>query len=263
MRLFWELFKRSFQRQLTYRTAVIAGLLTNLFFGFLRAAVLQALYGPRPEVAGISLQGAVTFTGLSQGVIGFLSMFNWFLVMNSIYTGDIASDLLKPASYFSFWMAQDAGRAVVDLVLRGLPIMLAYALIFHITLPTSAGQWLAFALALALAWFVSFAWRFLVNLAAFWTPGAFGIGRLAFIFSWFFSGFLMPLRFFPDWFVKLCYLTPFPTTVNTVVEIYLGVARGPDLLRALAGQLLWGGILLLAGQVVLRAGVRRLVIQGG
>ena len=33
----------------------------------------------------------------------------------------------------------------------------------------------------------------------------------------------MPLRFFPEWFVKLCYLTPFPYTINVVVEVYLGL----------------------------------------
>ncbi|MBW8012786.1 MAG: hypothetical protein FVQ83_16330 [Chloroflexi bacterium] len=40
MRLFLELTKRSFQRQLSYRAAAIAGLATNFFFGLLRAAVL-------------------------------------------------------------------------------------------------------------------------------------------------------------------------------------------------------------------------------
>ena len=110
---------------------------------------------------------------------------------------------------------------------------------------------------------MSFSWRFLVNLAAFWTPNAQGIGRFAFILSWFFSGFLTPLAFFPDWVVRLSYLTPFPHMVNTVVEVYLGILNGPDLVLALLNQALWAGSMILAGQFVLRAGVRRLVILGG
>jgi hypothetical protein len=66
MRLIWEVAKLSFQRQLAYRSAHLAGLITNLFFGLLRAAVLIALYGAREEVSGLSLQMAITFTGLSQ-----------------------------------------------------------------------------------------------------------------------------------------------------------------------------------------------------
>jgi ABC-2 type transport system permease protein len=263
MRLFWELVKISFQRQLSYRAAALAGLATNFFFGMLRAAVLTALYGTRQEVAGISLEGAVTFTGLTQAVIAFLSLFSWYEVMYSVYSGDISSDLLKPTNYYGFWLAKDLGRAIAGLLMRGVPMMLAYALLFGITLPRDIVQWLALGLALALSWLVSFSWHFLLNLTAFWTPNALGIGRFGFSLTWFLSGFLMPLRLFPEWFVRLCYLTPFPHMVNTIVEVYLGVVSGPALVEALLGQLLWVLILVGAGQLVLRAGMRQLVIQGG
>ncbi|MCB9108763.1 MAG: ABC-2 family transporter protein [Anaerolineales bacterium] len=263
MHLFWAITQRSFQRHLTYRAATVAGLVTNLFFGLLRAAVLIALYNARPEVAGITVQEAITYTGLTQAIITYISIFGWYDLMQSVYDGDVAVDLLKPMNYFAFWLAQDVGRAVINLLLRGLTIMLIYALIFNLTWPTAPVQWLALVSALALALLVSFAWRFLVNLAAFWTPNARGIGRFAFGITWVLSGFYMPLRYFPDWFVTLCQLTPFPAMVNTVVEIYLGLLTGPALLHALLQQVLWLAILIIAGHLVLRAGLQRLVIQGG
>ncbi len=236
MRLYLELVKLAFQRTLTYRAATLAGLATNLFWGLLRAAVMVALYGARPggsgpggpvtDVAGISLQGAITFTGSSQAIIAFLSLFSWFEVMNEIRTGDIGSELLRPFSFFGFWMARDAGSALSNLILRGFTMVAAYALLFHITYPTGAVQWAALVAALALAWAVSFAWRFLVNLAAFWTPDARGIGRIAYTLSNFLSGFIMPLRLYPDWFTHLCKLTPFPALFNTAVETYLGILTG-------------------------------------
>jgi ABC-2 type transport system permease protein len=263
MRLYWELCKLAFRRQMTYRAATLAGLATNFFFGLLRVAVIIALYGARQEVAGLSLPAAITYTGLSQSVIAYLSLFNWYEVINSVYSGDISSDMLKPMGYFTFWLAQDLGRAAAGLLVRGLTIMAAYALVFDITLPASWQQWLALGLALPLSWLVSFSWRFLVNLAAFWTPNAAGAGRMAFTLAWFLSGFMMPLRFLPDWAIGLCNLTPFPSMVNTVVEIYLNVLSGPALFRALLGQVLWIITLIGLAQLALRAGVRRLVIQGG
>lgn len=263
MRLFYELGLRSLQRQLVYRTAALAGLATNFFFGIIRISVLVALYGSRQEVAGIPLQGAITFTGLSQATIGILSLFSWYELMNNVYTGAISSDLLKPMSLFHYWLSHDFGRAVGQLLLRGLPMMAAYAVFFGITTPDSTWQWIAFILSLIFAWLVSFSWRFLVNLAAFWIPNALGIVRFAFILSWFMSGFLMPLRYFPDWFVKLCAFTPFPYTINTVVEIYLGILQGPAIVQAILAQLVWGAVLILAGQLVLRLGIRKLVILGG
>ncbi len=263
MRLFWKLIQLAFQRQLAYRGANWAGLATNFFFGLLRASLMIALYHARTEVAGVSLQEAITFTGLTQAVIAYLHLFGWWEVMLAVYNGDIASDMLKPFDYITFWLAQDVGRAIAHLLVRGVTILAAYALFFPITWPRTLWQWATLVVALTLSLLVSFAWRFLINLAAFWTPDARGIGRVGFGLSWFLSGFLMPLRFFPDWFVRLCNLTPFPSMVNTVTEVYLGVITGPALINALGRQLLWAIILFVACRLVMRAGVRRLVIQGG
>lgn len=263
VRLFWELARRSFQRHLAYRTATLAGLVTNLFFGFLRVAVMVALYGTRTEVAGMDLNAAITFTGLAQAVIAYLSIFGWYDLMRSVNSGEVASDLLKPLGYFRFWLAVDLGRALIAFLLRGVTMMVFYAFFFGITVPTTALQWLALALSFGLSWLLSFAWRFLVNLAAFWTPNAIGVGRFAFGIAWVLSGFFMPLRFFPGWFQTLCHLTPFPSMVNTTIEIYLGLLTGGALVQALVVQVVWIFVLIGACQLTLRAGVQKLVIQGG
>lgn len=263
MRLFWELLAISFRRQLTYRAANLAGLATNTFFGFLRASVMIALYGSDTTVAGVSLTEAITYTGLSQAVIGYISIFGWYDLMNSVYSGEVGSDLLKPLSLFRLWLSRDVGRALGSFLMRSLPIMLLYALYFEITVPATFTQWLALLVSLSLGLLVSFAFRFLVNLASFWTPNALGIGRMAFGLVWILSGFFMPLRFFPAWFTTFAHLTPFPAMVNTAIEVYLGLLTGGDLVWALAQQALWMMVLFIAGELVLRAGVRRLVVQGG
>lgn len=263
MRLFCKICATSIQKQLAYRAAAIAGLLTNLFFGLLRAAVLVALYGNRTVVTGITIEGAITYTGITQGIIGFLSLFSWYELMNTVYSGAIASDLVKPYNYYRFWMAQDFGRAWAQLILRGMPIMVFYALVFDISMPTSAAQWLIILASMILAWSISFSWRFLLNLSSFWVPNAMGILRFGFVLSWFLSGFLMPIRYFPEWFQTICYLTPFPHLINTIVEIYLGVIKGSELLRILMLQVGWALGLMVLSNLVLKAGIRRLVISGG
>jgi ABC-2 type transport system permease protein len=263
MRVFWELTTLSIQRQLAYRAAHLAGLVTNLFFGLLRAAILVALFGARQQVAGLTIPMVVTYTGLSQAAIGYLSIFRWAEVMNSVYSGDISSDLLKPMNYFHFWLASDLGRAGVSLFMRSLPILIIYAILFDIQIPHGYTQWFALILSIILSWLISFAWRFLVNLSSFWTPNAIGILRFTFGVSWVLSGFIMPLDFFPDWFVKLANFTPFPSMIYTFIEIYLGTITGTALLQALLIQGLWVLLLIVAGQIILKAGLRRLVIQGG
>jgi ABC-2 type transport system permease protein len=263
MRLFLHLMRLSFQQQLAYRTAVLAGLVTNFFFALLKAAVLTALYHGQEEVNGLTLQQSITYIVLAQGLIAFLMIFGSWEVMDTVYNGAIGADLLRPVRLFVYWMARDAGRSIVNFVGRGLVLMAGFALFYPLLLPAGWQSGLMLIPTLLLAWMVSFAWRFLINLAAFWTPDARGFGRIAFTASQLLSGFIMPMRLYPDWFIHLCRLTPFPAMVDTTAQVYLGLVRGPELLQALLVQAAWAVILALLAQIVLAAGVRKLVIQGG
>ncbi|PYE55711.1 ABC-2 type transport system permease protein [Deinococcus yavapaiensis KR-236] len=261
--LFAEIARRSVRRHFAYRAAAVAGLVTNVFFGLLRASVLLALLGDRGSVDGLDAKALVTYTGLTQAMITYLSIFGWYDLMNTVSRGEVASDLLRPVSFLGFWLAQDVGRAVAGLVLRGATLMAIYALLFDIFVPTDLRAWAALLLSLGLALLVSFGFRFLVNLAAFWSPDARGIGRFAFTLGMFLSGFLMPLRFFPEWLQTAAKFTPFPSMLNTPVEVYLGVLKGRDLTLALLTQALWAAALLLLARLVLSRATRKLVLQGG
>jgi ABC-2 type transport system permease protein len=257
--------RMSWLRQHAYRAANVAGLITNVFFGFLRASVLVALFAARgePEVSGYSLRDAITYTGLTQALIVWVALWGWWDLIRAIKTGDIASDLQRPVQLFWYWCAQDAGRALSQFATRSLPIMLIYAVLFRIALPHSADQWLGFGLSMLLAWLCSFAWRFLYSLAGFWTTDAIGVGRAASFLVTFMSGFLMPVAFFPPWAQTLMRLTPFPSFVNTPTEIFVNVATGPRMLELLAAQAFWAAAMIAIAHLVLAAGVRRLTMQGG
>lgn len=49
------------------------------------------------------------------------------------------------------------------------------------TYPASLGRVVALIVAMFLSWMIGFSWYFLINLAAFWTPYAAGIGRFEFV----------------------------------------------------------------------------------
>jgi ABC-2 type transport system permease protein len=261
--MYWAIARSAFQRQLSYRAANLAGLATNAFFGALRAYVLLALFGARPLVEGYSVRDAVTFTGLTQALLSFVALFPWFDVLRTIRTGEVATDLARPVDFYGYWWAQDAGRALAQVLLRGLPILLLYALLFDLVLPARLEQWLALPVSLALALSISFSWRFLYSLTAFWTQDAIGLARLGSMVATFFSGFLMPLAFFPDWLRTGMRFTPFPGMIYTPVEIYLGQVSGAALWAALATQLMWAGALYGLARVTAGLAVRKLVIQGG
>jgi ABC-2 type transport system permease protein len=263
MRLYLELARKAAQRQLAYRQANLAGLLTNLFFGALRAYVLIAVFSTRPEIGGYTLVAAVTYTGLTQAVLRAVQIFGWMEIIKTVRSGDIVSDLSKPFDYYWFWLAQDLGADAIHLIVRGVPIMLAYAIATPMVWPSDLGAALTFAASLLLAMLVSFAWRFCVNITALWTTDALGVARLGYTLGMFFSGFLVPVTFFPPWLKTVAYWTPFPSIIETPVQIWLGIATGPAAMGALMQQALWFGALMILGRLMLAVGTRKLVIQGG
>jgi ABC-2 type transport system permease protein len=263
MRLILELVVKSFQQQMAYRAANIAGLITNLFFGMLRASVMIAVFAYRESVQGYDLYRAVTFTALTQALLAPIYLWGWRYVMDSIKSGEIVSDLTKPIDYFTFWMARDLGRSLYHILFRGLPIMLLYGLVFPITLPGSLGQWGLFTLSLALALLLAFSLNFAVNLAAFWVVDALGFIRFTGLAHMLLSGFLVPAAFFPAWLRLVARLTPFISIVNTPVEMFLGVVSGKAAGQALLEQILWLLLLVGLGRWILAQGTKKLVIQGG
>src|SRR5687767_1843462 len=99
MRLYYEVARRAFQRQLAYRTANLAGLFTNAVFGYLRAAVILALYESRTDVAGYDLPTALSYTWTTQASLMIIALWGWYDIEETIRTGDVVSDLSKPFSY--------------------------------------------------------------------------------------------------------------------------------------------------------------------
>lgn len=242
---------------------MIAGLATNLFFGLLRAIFLIALYAQRGEVNQMTLSSAVTFVGLTQALIAFLRAFGSFDLMQTVYSGAVGADLLKPMNLYLLWMGRDLGRSGLFFLGRGLLFMILFALFFPVVLPATWVQWALFFISLAFSWVLSFSFRFLVNLASFWTPDAQGIGRAVYGAAMLMTGFYLPLRLLPDWFANLCQGTFFPSIVNTPAEIFLGTTQGLSALHAIWIQVFWVVAFIALCQMVLRAGISRLVIQGG
>jgi ABC-2 type transport system permease protein len=209
------------------------------------------------------LGDVLTWNWVVQGLIMVIALWGWWDVETTIRSGDVVTDLARPFSYLGFWLARDYGRAVYYVLFRCLPILLVGQVLFGLRWPQRAETWLLLALSLALAVAVSFAFRFMLNLSAFWTTDARGLGSLALIASTFFSGFLIPLGFFPDWLRTVTLLLPFAGMIQTPADVFLERLGGAALAGALLLQAAWAVALLGAAQGLIALATRRVVIQGG
>ena len=262
MRVDWEIAKRGFKRYAAYPWATAAGIFTNTIFGFIQAYVLLAVYRHRSAVGGYDARDTVTYVWLAHAMLMTVFVFGWQELALRIRDGSIATDLVRPLNPQRYWLAFDLGRAPYHLLLRGVPPFLLGALVFEMNYP-SALDAAAFMLSATLAVVVSLGFRFLYNSAAFWLLDIRGVLTVSITLSLFFSGTVLPIAFFPSWLATFARALPFASIMQTPIDLWLGKRHGLALAGVLALQVFWAFALLGLGRLVLRAGTRKLVVQGG
>ncbi|GAC1395772.1 MAG: hypothetical protein NVSMB65_14860 [Chloroflexota bacterium] len=263
LRFYSAVAQRSFRRQLAYRASNLAGLATNMFWGVIRASIFTAIFMARPHAAGMTLPLALTYGWITEGLLMITWLWGWTEVAEAIRMGDVASDMARPYNLQTYWLARDLGRAFFHVLFRGLPVVAVGACTYPFVAPADPGAALVFLASVALGTVVSFGWRFLINVTAFWTTDIRGVGAMAGLVAVFFSGEQAPLAFYPGWLRHIAAILPFQAMIASPLSIYLGRPAAGALVGILATQVAWGAILLAAGRYLLARGYRKVEINGG
>src|SRR5919108_5756259 len=253
--------RRGYARYAAYPGATVAGAFTNTVFGFMRAFILLALYQQRETIGGYDARAAVTYVWVGQALLMTVWMWGWLEIAVRVRSGDIATDLVRPVHPLRAAFDFDLGRAVYHTIFRGIPPFAIGALFYPVIVPSDPLVWLAFLVSVTLAVAVSFGFRVLYNLVSFWTTDVRGAMMLAGIVANLFSGVLIPVSFFPSWLAAIARATPFPSIVQTPIDVFVGKLNGPALVGALLTQAAWAIVLGLAAVWVFERGARRLVVQ--
>lgn len=251
----------AFKRGAAFRAGTLAGIFTNTVFGVVLASVMLAVYRERSDVRGLGVDEAITLTFVGQGLLLVVFVFGWRDVAVRVRTGEISADLHRPVDASWYWMCVFLGTSAFSALARGVPPFVAGALIYDLALPEATVTWLAFGAVVAGAAVVASRWWFLVNLASFWVIGDIrGVIQLASAVQVFCSGSLIPLQFLPEPMAVVVRRSPFASMVQLPGEVLL---ERQGAAGVLAAQLVWALVLELAGRLVWRRAVRRLVIDGG
>lgn len=261
--VYFRVAAKSFQKNLAYRTANLAGIITNTFFGAIYVFIYLGLFQGRGEIGGLELRDTVTYAVLTQSLLMTMSAFGNRELSEAIVKGYIVADLARPVDFYLYWAAIDLGRAIYYLLFRGAPTFIIGLMLFRIRVPAEPGIWLRFCVVLCTGMLVSFAFRFITNSLAFWTSDARGMLYLANTVIMFFSGFIVPLNFFPAWLRAVSELLPFRGLAHVPVSVYLGKLDGAALAAALGQQMVWLVVLVLVGRWLLGCMVRRVTLHGG
>lgn len=266
MRWMIAVFKIRWRQMVNYRVAALAGVGTQLFFGFVMVMIYDRFFQSTQSVMPMTFTQTVTYIWLGQGLLGLLPWNGDREIQGMIRTGDFVYELIRPINLYFYWYAKIMAQRLGGTLLRAIPLFLVVNLMlpryYKMTLSAGFPAFIMFLCSMCIAVLLGAAISNLITLSVLFTIGD-GIDRLLPAIVTFFSGMVIPLSFFPEWSQTLFKLLPFSGLLDTPYKFYLGIYTVHDFFKFAVLQGSWVVILIAAGNGLVYFASRRTVVQGG
>lgn len=263
MKCYWAIFSARFRTLLQYRAAALAGIGTQVFFGFVRVMIFDAFYRSSTAVQPMSYSEVVTYIWLGQAMLLVSLLRPDGDIREQIRSGTVAYELVRPLDLYSLWYTRAIALRTSPVLLRAVPMFIVAGLFFGLSAPASPASaclWIASTIAAIL---LSSAIGMLADILLLWTVSGEGISRFLPTVSFLLSGMIIPLPLWPDWLQPLLNFLPFRGLGDIPFRVYMAHMDTREALTAIAHQCAWIAALVLTGRTLLARGTRRLVVQGG
>lgn len=267
MRPYVSVWRLKFVNGMQYRAAALAGMLTQLFFGFIFIMIFIAFYSHSTVEPPMALGELVTYVWLQQI---FLALIMLYIrdqeILQLITSGNIAYELCRPIGLYPLWFAKLVAQRLSSAVLRCFPILLVSLVLpepYRMSLPPSWQSFVLFLFSLLIGLLLTVSISMLIYISVFWTMSPTGSILMIAIAGEFFAGFIIPVPLMPEWLQRVTYALPFRWSADFPFRVYSAHIPPAEALPGIVIQFLWLGGLVLAGFFILRRALRQAVIQGG
>jgi ABC-2 type transport system permease protein len=272
MTAYWSLFVARFALLLQYRTAALAGVATQLFWGFVKVMVLEAFFTHATSAQPMTLQEAVGYVWLGQAFLMVIVPWSGDReIQELIRSGAVGYDLLRPTDLYNFWFTRALALRTAPLILRAVPLLSVAIFILpllgfserSLAFPPSFASLIAFIVSFIGAILLSSALTMLLTVSMMWTISGEGMNTILPTFIIIFSGMIVPLPLFPEWIKPILNALPFSGLLDQPFRLFTGNLLPNALFNVMLHQTFWIVVIVILGRVLVKRGIRKLVIQGG
>lgn len=267
MRFYLSYFKLRFITALQYRTAAIAGLTTQFFFGIVFIMVYVAFYESKASVLPMQLNELVSYLWLNQAFFALINLlYNDTEIINLIKTGDLAYELARPKQIYPMWYAKIIGQRLAMVTLRAFPVLIITMLLpepYNLGLPVTLSNFILFLITLVVGALLMTAIVTLYHILMLYTLDEKGITNIFIVLADILSGLVVPIPFFPDWLQKITTYLPFRYVSDLPFRLYTGNISIYDGIIGLIVQLTWLLITITISYALTKKTLKRIVVQGG
>ena len=267
MRKYWSFFRIRFIAGLQYRAAALAGICTQFFWGTMTLLLYRAFYQNGGSAFPMTFPELSCYIWLQQASLGMFMAWSFDEdIFSGILSGGVSYELCRPADLYAMWFTKNMALRMSRTALRCLPILLVAAFLpepFRLLPPPVLFCFLGFVVSLLLGFLVLVAFSMLVYISVFYTLSTSGVRILVVSVVEFFSGFVIPLPFFPEALQPFVRALPFASMQSTPFLVYSGNLSGGELAGAVGMQAVWLIVLLVFGRLWMAKTLKRVVVQGG
>ncbi len=267
MEKYLSFFRLRFSMGLQYRTAALAGIVTQFAWGFMEIMVYRAFYEADASAFPMTFSAMVSYIWMQQAFLAFFA--TWMMeneIVDSIMNGSIAYELCRPIHIYNMWFARTVANRISRAVLRCFPILVVAAFLpepFGLARPASALHFVLFVLTLILGLLVTAAFCMLIYVLTFFTISPQGLRIVFTSMVEFFAGAVIPLPFFPAKMQAVMELLPFAAMQNVALRIYSGSMTAAEMQKAVGLQVFWLAAMVLAGSLLAGYAEQKVTVQGG
>ena len=267
MRGYLSYFKTVLLSSLQYKTAAIAGIFTQFFWGFLQIFIYQAFYSGVGQDTPMDFEKLVAYIWLQQAFLALVYIRNKDeSIAKSIKNGTVAYELVRPYNLYTWWFVKCIAQRFATVSLRCVPILTIAVFLpkpYNLVLPSSFGTFAMFIVNLLLGALIIVSIMMIIQTITFFTYEDKGISSIIFNFAELLSGMSLPLPLLPKTVQTICQFFPFWLIGDLPFRIYSGDITLMASYKFIGLQIFWIITLVIIGMLILKYAMKKVYIQGG
>ncbi len=267
MRAYKSIFKIRFINSLQYRTAAIAGVLTQVAFGLMYLMLYRAFYSQGNIPDNFDYNHMASYVWLQQMFFIYFATFDRNKeIISQIEQGNICYEIVRPINLYTNWFCTVYAEKTSKTLLRFVPVLLVAMLLpagWGIGLPSSIWSFGLFIINMILGGILTVALSLVCYCLLFQTMSSLGVFSIFSTIASLLSGKLIPVPLTPVWFQNLLNYFPFRYTNDLPFRTYTGsISLNESLIQTLI-QLAWTVLFVVLGNIYLKHNLKKVEVQGG
>lgn len=263
MKAYLFVTKIKVQTVLAYRFNVISAILIQCLIMYAMSCFWIAAYGGTEAVSGVGQRDMITYTMISVIMGNLLTMGVQSRIANSVRSGSVALDMLKPVNIYGIYLSEDIGDFLAAVFQKAIPLLLVGTVMFGFPAPASLVRFVLFLFSFGIGYIINWILAALLGLCAFKTLRLGPLANAKGFIMKLLSGSIFPLWFFPHGFRSVLELLPFVNIYQLPLGIYIGQYTADEIMFRTCLQLAWCMGLWLIFNVLQKKMAAVVLIQGG